>query len=140
MKRFFVIFFCIVFVFGAKAKTTYIPFYRSSISITENGTTKTVDGQSNQLSLSTGDNGVKFTILHELVTKDKVKSIKSAKSNAGWTAFAVGLSQGNGTTEAVSGTKIINSANDAADEAKHLTIELLIENNSDEDIFVGDIN
>lgn len=110
MKRIAIIVFCITFVLGIQAKTTYIPFYSSSISITENGTTKSVDGQSNQLSLCTVDSGIKFTILHELVTKDKVKSIKSAKSNIGWTSVVVGLSQGNGTTEAVSGSSIINSA------------------------------
>lgn len=140
MNRLFWIFMCIVLTINIQAKTTYIPFYSGSISITENGITRSVEGQTNSLSIYSGDNGIKFTIIHEMVTKDKVKSIKSAKSNVGWTAFAAGFAQGNGTTEAVSSNTMINTAKDAADDAQQLSIELLIENNSDEDIFVGDMN
>lgn len=129
-----------VFVIGIQAKTTYIPYYRSTISITENGVTKSADGGGNQLSLSMAGNSIKFTIFHEQVTKDKVKSIKSAKSSLGWSTFSVGLNQGRGTTEAMAGAAIINSAKEAADEAQHLSVDLVMENNSDEDVFVGDIN
>ncbi len=125
---------------GVYGKTTYIPFYRSYISITENGVTKAVDGDANRLSLGTADNGIRFTILHEQVTKDKVRSIKSAKSSVGWSTIAVGLSQGRGTTEAVAGSAIINSAKKEAEEAQELSIELLIVNDTDEDIFIGDMN
>lgn len=140
MRRFIILLFSLITLFGVQAKTTYVPFYHTSISVSENGKTNAVESQGCELSVNAFNNCVKFTVLHEIVTKDKVKSIKSAKSNAGWNSFAIAFGQGAGTSEALAGSALLNESERAVSESTKLSIQLFIENNSDEDVFVGNIN
>lgn len=128
------------------AKTTYIPHYSSHISITKDGKTVSINDSVREVSLGYEDEKVVFTVLHEEVTKSKVKSIKRAKSLAGLTYFmggvAMGFSRSDGqllmnydiTKEAVAESQL------DIEKKKSLSIELLIENNSDETIFISDLS
>lgn len=72
----------------ASAKTTYIPTYASYIHIVYGSDTISVCNNIEYLELS--DSGGMFNIVieHEVITNEKVKSIKRAKRAAGWAAFA----------------------------------------------------
>lgn len=78
----------------AMAKTTYIPSYQGALSITKDGQTTTKNDCLREVTLGYDNGHVVFTLLHEEVTKSKVKSIKRAKMGAGWAAVGWGMAMG----------------------------------------------
>ena len=135
----------------AVSKTTYIPTYRSYIHIVNGTDTISVDGNLSELEMA--EDGGLFTIRieHEEVTKEKVKSIKRAKAAAGWAGFAAVLS---GVSTAFSNNSLqyyIRSRNERmtmdlatmyaenADNEQTLVIELWIDNPTDSELMVNDM-
>ena len=139
MKKYLMALLCIFVCTLGHAKNTYVPFYKTQVSLTQDGKTTSIEGTSKEVSIGTLGDKVVFTILHEEVTPSKVKSIKRAKANIGWTAFMAGLIEGPGSTEALSSQSMIESAQIHSDMTKKLKMEMLIENNTDEDLFLCDI-
>lgn len=131
--------------FAMMARTTYIPHYYSMISVTRNGKTVNVTDTLRELSLGTPNDKVVFTVLHEEVTKSKVKSIKRAKSQAGWSVFANSLALGLSMTDSqmminyqeARESEEANQRN--IEDKKSLSLDIMIENNSDETIFISDM-
>lgn len=136
MKKYLLGLVCVLISTLGQARNTYVPFYKTQMSLTQEGKTTTLECESKEAGLGTLGEKVVFTVLHEEVTPSKVKSIKRAKANVGWSAFAAGLLEGDGTTEALSSSYIVESAQMRAEQAKSLRIDLLVENNTDEDLFL----
>ena len=92
MKNFFLIIVLFCLVSPIKARTTYIPFYRSFISInTENGDSVRKE-DSGCLTLSVRTEDFCISVVHEEMTKEKVRTIKRKKAAAGWMAASTILS------------------------------------------------
>lgn len=93
MKRFTIIFTLLLLSQVLYAKTTYIPHYNSYIHL-ESADGHILNEQSLKCSTSlTDESGTfRFSIIHEEMTIDKVKSIKRAKNAAGWQAASAILS------------------------------------------------
>lgn len=136
MKKYLLGLVCIFIGTLGQAKNTYVPFYKTQMSLTQEGKTTALESVSKEACLGTLGEEIVFTVLHEEVTPSKVKSIKRAKANVGWSAFAAGLLEGDGTTEALSSSYIVESARMHAEQVKSLWIDLLVENNTDEDLFL----
>ena len=76
-----------------QAKTTYIPHYKSYISIEDaNGNVISDNSQKLSMSLSDPEKLFRISVAHEELTTDKVKEIKRAKAAAGWKAASAILS------------------------------------------------
>ena len=89
--------FCLVialFVLSStiKASTTYIPTYRSYISITAANGDSVRKEESGSLTLSVRTEDFCISVVHEEMTKEKVRAIKHKKAAAGWMAASTILS------------------------------------------------
>ncbi len=145
------------------AKTTYIPTYDNRIIVIENGQIDSVLNQSRILQLDSKDNLITCVIAQQVVSQDLVKSIKRAKSAAGWAAVAAGFSsasagfsQGQMYSGRVTGYNVSNyinsremaaesmdasaSATAQAEELKTLMVDLVVTNNSDKEMLITDMD
>jgi len=127
------------------AKTTYIPKYRGLLSITKDGETSMKFDSLREVSLGYDNGHVTFTILHEEVTRSKVKSIKRTKMGAGWASVGWGLAMGFSQTDGQYMVNYLEAKEDMKERGEQienvqtLHIALLIENNTDQTIFVSDM-
>lgn len=146
MKKCFLLFLLLILGLSAEGKTTYIPSYKSYITI------DSVEVSNILMSLeSRASNGMfSITIIHEDVTKEKIKAIKRAKAAAGWASFSAAMS---GIAAGVSKSRldyIVNSANAKfssetteiydiiATGEQTLGIEVWLDNTSNQEITVVD--
>ena len=135
----------------AMAKTTYIPTYKSYIHIVNGTDTVSVDGILPELEMAEANGLFTIRFEHEEVTKEKVKDIKRAKRAAGWAGFAAVMS---GVSTAFSDNSLqyfIRSTNTRiatdlttiyaanAENEQILTIELWIDNPTDSELMVNDM-
>ena len=135
----------------ATAKTSYIPSYLTSVQFIQNGDTVTTESCGIKQEVTSQDGKVSIYVQHEDVTTEKVKAIKRAKSVAGWASVSAGLSAFKMVTSAGSArfTSNLINARVAADLAYYakinamseqvLEIGLWVDNNSDEEIMVNDM-
>lgn len=73
------------------ADTTYIPTYRSFISITTASGDSLRKEEGGSLTLSVKTEDFCLSVVHEEMTKEKVQTIKQKKSKAGWMAVSTVL-------------------------------------------------
>jgi hypothetical protein len=83
MKKWFVLVMLTGVLMG-HAKSSYVPTYVSYIHIVENGDTIANSSILPEFSLSDRAGSFRILIEHELMTQEKVKSIKLARARAGW--------------------------------------------------------
>lgn len=153
-------FFC--FVGSIFARTTYIASYRNQLTLIENERIDSVLNGQRELSMSSNDGLVSFTISQQIVSQDMVKSIKRARASAGWAVLAAsfssvsaGIEQGRmQTIRPVTGYEVTNyvkSQNNAqttmaaaknaieqVEELKTLFVDLWIENKTDKEMMISD--
>ena len=152
MKRIIICSISILLCLSGTARTTYIPTYKSLLQIV-NTQNDTVSKQNNleMLEMMGRDGTYKVSIVHEDVTKEKVKAIKRAKAAAGWMMFATVMS---GVSAALSHDHVSyynnmeNTQNAAAmtdildvkaKGEQTLGIEVWIDNLSDHELMVVDM-
>lgn len=158
-------FVCILITLGcllsmeACAKSTYIPKYNNRLEIKVGEDVASKESSASFLTLGLEGDDVSFTIVQQVVTSDLVKAIKAAKSAAGWSAVAAGLNAFVAVTDritnqspyvtyryadAVANTSIALSnayrATEASDELKDLPISFVVQNNSDKEIVMNDMD
>ena len=109
MRKYILSLLALVSLLSAMAKTTYIPKYRSYIHIVNGSDTVAVSSSMMDLSLADESGLFNIVILHEDVTKEKVKAIKRAKRIAGWATLSAVMSGvstafSNNSLEYVTGT------------------------------------
>ena len=92
MKNFFLVITLFCFVSPIKASTTYIPTYQSFISITTASGDSVRKEESGCLTLSVRTEDFCISVVHEEITKEKVRAIKRKKAAAGWMAASTILS------------------------------------------------
>lgn len=155
MKRYTIILFLLC-TLSAMSKTTYIPTYYGLIRIAMGTDTIATHDKTVFVGLISQDSTVAISINHEVVDADKVKAIKRARRIAGWaTASAVlsGVSAclNTGNTPAAAARRIESLRNmeisadlakfayAASDQEKVLQINFTIENLSDNEISVADM-
>ena len=136
---------------SVSAKTTYLPKYRSYIHIVNGSDTSAVSNNMMDLSLNDENNTFCIYVEHEDVTKEKVRVIKRAKRAADWASFSAVMS---GVSTAFSqnslqylvrstNTRIASQIADIytenANAEQILHIALRIDNTSNEEIMINDI-
>ena len=151
MRKYILSLLALVSLLSAMAKTTYIPKYRSYIHIVNGSDTVAVSSSMMDLSLADESGLFNIAILHEDVTKEKVKAIKRAKRIAGWATFSAVMS---GVSTAFSNNSLeymVRSTNTRiagqladiynanAKEEQKLKIEMWIENTTDKELMVNDM-
>lgn len=92
MKNFFFVIALFCIVSPINASTTYIPTYRSFISITTANGDSVKKEESGCLTLSVRTEDFCISVVHEEMTKEKVRAIKRKKAAAGWMAASTMLS------------------------------------------------
>lgn len=134
------------------AKTTYIPKYRSYIHIADKGDTISVANILPDLELEDKNGLFSIRIGHEVVTENKVKTIKRAKRAAGWATLSAVMS---GVSAAFSDNSLqylirstnarltselagLYSAN--ANAEKNLDIYMWVDNTTDDELVVNDMD
>ncbi|MBQ9230387.1 MAG: hypothetical protein IJ190_04300 [Prevotella sp.] len=135
-----------LFSIDVGAKTTYIPHYKSWIMM------DSVEVSNNLMALEKASpyGMYSITVLHEDVTKEKVKAIKRAKAAAGWAGFSAVMS---GFAAGVSPNRfdyVVNMSNARtsaelaeineviAKGEQTLGIEIWVDNKSEYEILVAD--
>ena len=151
MRRLVLVFVVIMYVASASGKTTYIPKYRTYIHIVSGSDTIVKSNNLKELELSDNSNMFKIYLEHEDVTKEKVKAIKRAKRAAGWASFSAVMS---GISTAFSDNSLeymVRSTNtkiasqiaeiytENAEAEQRLTIDLWIENTTEEELMINDL-
>ena len=151
MKKVLVLMVAVVLQHVAQAKITYIPSYSNYLHIISGGDTVAVTNNLDTLELVDPEGMFVMMIDQEDVTKEKVKAIKRFKRAAGWAGFAAVMS---GVSTAFSSnslqymvrstnTKIATMLADIytynANEAQTLEINLWIENTTDGELMVNDM-
>lgn len=139
------------FVVVALSNTTYIPTYRSYLHIVIEGDTVAVENNLDTLELTDPGGMFSLRLDHEDVTKEKVKAIKRMKRAAGWATFAAVMT---GISSAFSSNNLdffirsesFHMASDLtsiykanANDEKTLEIDLWIDNTSDHELMVCDM-
>lgn len=141
---------------SVSAKTTYIPKYWSYLKIVQQkGDSVFVQNILNELELKSVDESFRITIVHEDLTSDKIKSIKRAKAAAGWSVVAAALAAVHVGVDAVyyknslltylEMNRLENSVilsrilHEEASAEQQLTIEYFIDNLSEEELMVSDL-
>lgn len=70
------------------AKTTYIPYYYSQISIVKDGVERCDSSKAREMFMASDDAHYSFTVMHDSVTRERVKAIKNMKAAEGWSIVA----------------------------------------------------
>lgn len=161
--RKYIFLYLLVSTISVHAKTTYIPTYDNKIIVIENGQMDSILNQSRILHIDSKDNLISCAIVQQVVSEELVKSIKRAKSAAGWAAVAAGFSSasagysyGQMQSRRVSGYDVSNyinsrekaaesmatsaSATAQAEELKTLMVDLVVTNNSDKEMLITDMD
>lgn len=133
------------------AKSTYIPIYRTYIHIVEGSDTIVAANYMRDLELKESNNMFNIIVEHEEVTKEKIKAIKRAKRTANLLALSAVMS---GVSTAFSQNTLqymvrstytnvaIQLADIYAENAtaeQILNINLWIDNTSDEELMINDM-
>ena len=133
------------------AKTTYIPTYSSYIHIVNGKDTLSATSNLSELEMLEVNGMFRVTIVHEDVTKEKVKAIKRAKLAAGLMAFSAVMS---GVSTAFSNNRLqymVRSTNTRiagtladiyktnADAEQVLNVDLWIDNTTDGELMLNDM-
>jgi len=156
MKKYNVLLILLLLSFSCYAKSTYIPRYFSKIIRVQGEDIDSIESLKQELSYD-DMNGCVVSIIHEEVDKERIKSIKRAKAAAGWANFALGLSAfsagmnsfGNSGLSArlytdarinmQNSAMLSANASNTANELQQLSVSVLIENNSTNEIYVNDM-
>ena len=162
MKKTLLLFFSIL-CFELSAKSTYIPTYDNRLVIIENGVMDTLINQQRILEKNSSDGLVTIAIVQQVVTPELIKSIKQTKRAAVWAMVAAGLSSAsagmaqsqmnygsmrgnavanyvNAHEDAESSIRLSQEAKDAAEELKTLLVELDVQNNSEKEMLITDMD
>lgn len=147
----------------AVAKTTYIPTYDNSLILVENGKQHQAANRQRVCSLAADDGLITCSIVQEIVSPELVKSIKRAKSAAGWSlvgelasAAAEGATVSRMNDKGANGNRVqryVNQreltddmatesdlAKQKAEELKTLMVDLVVKNNSDKEMMITDMD
>lgn len=139
------------------AKTTYVPTYFTKINVKGSGIEFADSTNQRDYIYSPQDERYSLTILHDSVTKERVKSIKRMKAAAGWaTASAIlsgasaALNPMNTTWDAVhymnsvgtmaSSTFLHYAAAESASQLEKVPVIVLFQNNTDKEMTISDMN
>lgn len=140
-----------------EAKTTYIPKYFSRIDIESATKLQSDSSILRELTLMADDNRYAITIMHDSVTKERVKAIKRMKAAAGWagvSAVLSGVSAGlqplhtgmdavmymNKMGNMVASTSLSAFASEEASSLEKVPVNINIENLTDREMVVNDLN
>lgn len=162
-KRILFSFLLVCCMLGIQAKTTYIPTYDNHLTLIENGEISEVKNQLHGASLTSKDGLLYCAIVQQVVSEDLVKAIKNAKSASGWAKVLGGVAAAsevysdvelyrgrvNGGT--IIGRDIARDAEGAAaaasaeakaqaEELKTLLVDLLVQNHSDKEMLITDMD
>lgn len=150
-------------IVGTWAKNTYIPTYRNRLVMIEDGEVDSLINQAHSLTLLSKDGLVACTLEQQIVSEDLVRSIKRAKSSAGWAMVAAAISS---ASEGVAQSQMNNTRNVSwavnnyvyahenkkaslaaanelrkdAENLKTLVAELVVKNNSAKEMLISDID
>lgn len=145
MKKLLITFVLVLVAISISAKTSYVATYFSKIVCDYRGVTDSILGITPEISYSFNKEELVVTILHEELDAKTIKSIKRAKANAGWAAFAAGMNVAFADRRDVysleaAKTQIAasESYSAAAEKMQHLGIEILVENNSEKEMYIND--
>jgi len=148
MKRLLCVIALLTVVLASVGKTTYIPTYYSYIHIKHDNDTISETSQLASLEVAGLSNNFSVEVIHEEVTREKVKAIKRAKAAAGWSMFSAILSTvlpGNrgslfSRIQDVRQSVLLTKMD--ADNAKAeqvLSVEIWIDNSGGEELIVNDL-
>ena len=157
MNRIFsiVIFFLLLCVTSVAAKTTYIPTYWSYLKIYQHERDSiSIQDSLGQTEILSTDGSFRITIVHEDITREKIKTIKRNKAAAGWAIVATMLSSFNAGFDAtyynnsmltyLDMKRVENSArlsyimNQKVTNDQRLAIDFFIDNLSDYELVISD--
>lgn len=156
MKRYFWLLIFAFVIQTLEAKTTYIPTYYTQINIEGVDGTCSDSTFRRELNMIATDGRYSITILHDSVTAERVKLIKSMKAAAGWSTAAAVLS-GVSTSlnpmrtswDAVNYMSDLNSmasssmlhiaAKENAESLQRVPVNIIVENLSDREMVVNDM-
>lgn len=162
MRKFILIIFCF-FSLIVSAKTTYIPTYANKLILIDNGRIDSIMNQQYLLSNMSQDGLISCAIVQQVVSPELVKSIKKAKSAAGWAVVAAALSSASagysegqmnsGRTDGYTVSNYVDAreltreslaesagAKALANDLMTLLADLLIKNNSEKEMVVTDMD
>ena len=155
-KRCLFFFASAIIILSASSKTTYIPSYWSYLKIYQYEG-DSISGQNifGQLETTSKDGLFRITIVHEDITREKVKAIKRAKAAAGWSVVAAAFS---GISASLGSVYYKNSIQtyvnmrhfenslvlakilqEEASEEERLSIDYFIDNLSNNELMVSDL-
>lgn len=153
IKYFFITFILwLSLALNVTAKTTYLPIYRSLITLTEpSGNTLNEESHAMITTIMPENKHFRLSVVHEEMTELKVKSIKKAKRAAGWMAASAILSSVSAFTSGsaagfdgrIANARISSmmagmyAANAKAEQVLHVQIQF--ENLGNEEMMVADI-
>lgn len=157
MKRTLLLLPLICFCQIVLSKTTYVPHYFGKITIDDGTNIVNDSSKVRDFYMEAPDGRYSITILHDSVTQERVKKIKRLKAAAGWSAasaifsgLAVVLNPLNNARNLnryifskqmmYSSTMVGLSAEMEAEELQHVDISIIIENYSDKELTVNDMN
>lgn len=141
-----------------QSKNVYVPRYKATLNLYDlEGKSEFFESSSSELSCNILDGKVTFTVLHEQVDKSISRSIKAAKAAIILSSFAYGFSTGSMAVNSLqtpadytkyrvasTGRELSGSIFDASVTAMNslfdLSITLLIENDSDNELSCNDMN
>lgn len=152
-----------VLSFDMTAKTTYIPTYDNKLVIIENGNIDSLTNQQRILEKVSSDGLVTAAIVQQVATPELIKSIKKTKRAAVWAMVAAGISsasagmaQGqmnygnmrgnavanyvNAHEDAEDAVRLSQEAREVTEELKTLLIELDVQNNSEKEMLITDMD
>lgn len=156
MKRKLLLTLTLFIAIVASSKTTYIPQYYTQITIVKDGVTRCDSTITREMLMNAVDGHYSFTVIHDSVTKERVKAIKNMKAAAGWAAFASvmgGVSAGlnplhNGrdvvdfmrSREIMVSSAFLNQVTKhEGNSLQHVPINILFENLSDKEMSINDL-
>lgn len=134
------------------AKTTYIPKYRSYIHIVDKGDTISVANILPELALDDKNGMFSIRLEHEIVTDDKVKTIKRAKRAAGWATLSAVISGVSAafsdnslqymlrSTTARLSSELAGFYTASANAEKTLDVYMWVDNTTDDELVVNDMD
>lgn len=144
-------------VLSINAKISYLPKYYTQISLEEDSTYVLDSTITRDLALHAKDNRFSIYVMHDSLTKERVKAIKSYKTAQVFSSIAMATGfisavttplstpwdvfqyQNNLSTIAAA-TFLKYSSSIKAESLQQLPISILITNNSDKEIFVNDMS
>lgn len=150
-----VVFLLLLCVVSITAKTTYIPTYWSYLKVYQNEKDSiSIQDSIGQTELLSSDGAFRISIVHEDITREKVKNIKRNKAASGWAIVATMLSSFNAGFDAtyynnamltyLDMKQVENSAklsyimNQKVGDDQRLAIDFFIDNLSNYELVISD--